>query len=164
MKENAELLTARAPNEIFGRLTYDHVADDEYKFFTANSFIASGGRLVMGAGAALACKTAYPGVDLEFGAEVLFRTRGRLDYYVCPLHSHQLGALQVKRHYADKADIELIEKSLLMLAEFALDNRSYVIHCNYPGIGNGGIAYGRVRALVKSLKLPKNIYLWRYKT
>lgn len=115
------------------RLKVNHLA------FTANSVIKESG-LVMGAGAALRIRNAYPGIDGEFG-RILNRLPGR-DYHVMhvlqPEHvPSNIYALQVKRHYRSDGDIELTRLSLRKFA-LSLEGAEAVLNC--PLIGLGGYA------------------------
>ena len=104
--------------------------------FTANSVVNQYG-LVMGKGAALRIRDAYPGIAGDFG-KILDRYPPG-DYHVIKVDRSEtpssVYALQVKRHYRDPGDFELCRKSLQKLIKI-LGNSSAVMNC--PLIANGG--------------------------
>ena len=107
--------------------------------FTANSVVTNG-KLVMGAGAALRIRNAYPEIDSQFGELLL--PNGRKDYHVVEVHRpeenpHTVYALQVKRHYRDNGDFELCITSLRKLID-KLKDEPAVLNC--PLIGYGGFS------------------------
>lgn len=104
--------------------------------FSANSVVNKHG-LVMGKGAALRIRDAYPGIASDFGKILDRRPPG--DYHVIqvnrPEAPSRVYALQVKRHYRDPGDFELCRQSLQKLIQI-LGDSSAVMNC--PLITNGG--------------------------
>jgi hypothetical protein len=104
--------------------------------FSANSVVNKHG-LVMGKGAALRIRDAYPGITSDFGKILDRRPPG--DYYVIKVSRSEtpssVYALQVKRKYRDPGDFELCRQSLQKLNQILGDSRA-VMNC--PLITNGG--------------------------
>lgn len=111
--------------------------------FSANSVVNKYG-LVMGKGAALRIRDAYPGITGDFGRILDRRPPG--DYHVIKVERSEtpssVYALQVKRHYRDPGDFELCRQSLQKLIQI-LGNSSAVMNC--PLITNGGFYDERER-------------------
>lgn len=105
--------------------------------FTANSVVTRKG-LVMGRGAALRIREAYPGIASEFGRILDRMPCG--DYHVISVKRpvdtpSTVYALQVKRNYRDPGDFDLCRNSLRKLVDI-LDGEPAVLNC--PLILNGG--------------------------
>lgn len=127
--------------------------------FTGNSYIKNNGRLVMGAGCAKMIRDAYPTVDKGLGNQISHLT----DYNLVWLEvkgptPFWLGAFQVKYSFQSKAQVSLIERSVKELTRVADLRPNYTFHLNYPGIGNGKLAYETVQPIVD--KLPDNVHLY----
>ena len=131
-----------------------------FKFITTNSYLTKDLRLVMGRGAALELKTISPGIDQIFG-NIINRTCGHLGVYGLIKIDHALcGAFQVKHHFRDKADLELIQFGVVLLTAEAR-NMDQIVHLNYPGIGNGKLSKEEIRPLLNIL--PDNVHVWELK-
>ena len=93
---------------------YEHT---NHFIFTGNAVVKNNGALVMGAGMAKQVRDRYPGIDKEFGKAVLNNTdnQGR---YGCLIGKHW-GVFQVKTHFGNKADLDLIQHSAAMLYQHA---------------------------------------------
>lgn len=65
------------------------------------------------------------------------------------------GIFQVKEHFGDKADLELIRRSAVVLAEYARRYPDVQIRMNYPGIGWGCCHRREVEPLLT--RLPENV-------
>jgi hypothetical protein len=128
------------------------------KFVTGNSYLTKDLRLVMGRGAALELKTRSPGIDKIFG-NIIDKTCGHLRVYGLIKHD-SCGVFQVKYNFRDKADLELIKFSAILLADEARKT-DQIIHLNYPGIGNGKLSKDIVRPLLDIL--PDNVHIWELK-
>ena len=130
---------------------------------TTNSFIRKDGALVMGRGAAKQLATMIPNLPFAFGERILDNC-GHLGEYnigvLTNVRNESFGAFQVKYHFKDEADLDLIERSVGVLHDLAVgDGR--VFHVNYPGIGNGRRNIEDVEPLLESL--PDNVCIWRFK-
>lgn len=127
---------------------------------TTNAIVKRNGALVMGAGIAKAVRDSVQGIDRDCGNAI----RHHIDetgYYGLLLGVNgKLGLFQVKRHYADAADIELIKRSTEELWEFASYFREQTIALNFPGIGNGKLPISTVKPLLALL--PENVHIWTF--
>ncbi len=143
---------------------------------TTNSFIKNNGELVMGRGAALEAKNQYSRLAYEAGERIL-QMCGHLGEYnwfdisrVLPSGCmydirdgkalrlvHIFGMFQVKYHFKDKADLDLIYRSTLILKNQAQRMPYAKIAMNFPGIGNGGLSIDQVLPIVQIL--PDNVTL-----
>ncbi len=115
-------------------------------------------RLVMGRGIARQIRDAYPGIDRKIGYRIYCEMPEDSEGFYGLLLGRKLGAFQVKRHYADKADLNLIQASAAMLERTAKDNPDRVFFLNYPGIGNGKLSRDQVQPLLE--RLPNNVVIW----
>jgi hypothetical protein len=129
---------------------------------TANSFLTSECKLVMGRGAAWQLKRKVPGIDMIFG-KLIYETCGHLGRYGLLFHK-RYGIAQVKYQFNNKADLELIAYSMNMLKETAKQNTHHRYNINFPGIGYGGLSKDEVMPILE--RLPNNIIIWEtpYKT
>ena len=127
---------------------------------TTNAFVRKDGRLVMGRGAAYEATKRFPNCDRVFGSMV----NSHLCAYGILIHPDRgspiLAAFQVKTHWADLADLTLIEKSVTVLDRLARrDWKHLKVGLNFPGIGNGGLKEVDVLPLLK--RLPDNVSVWK---
>lgn len=125
---------------------------------TTNSVIKNNGALVMGAGIAKQVRDRFPGIDVEIG-QAIKRSCGNMGVYHVIL-GKKVGIFQVKRHYKDAADLELIRGSAEALASFAKAHPERTFALNFPGIGNGKRAYNEVLPLL--MDLPNNVHVWTF--
>lgn len=129
--------------------------------FSGNNYITKNGKLVMGRGAALACRDLFEDCDKQFALKIL-ASKHTPNYYVefIELAARKLlGVFQVKHNFADKADINLIKKSTERLNYIATQKPNITFHMNFPGIGYGGLSFNRVLPIVDNL--PNNIILYK---
>ena len=138
---------------------------------TTNSFVKKDGNLVMGRGIAKqACNmfketSSQPNIASHFG-KAIKDTSGHLGEYNLilphPFHhkdlAYSIGAFQVKYHWADKADYDLIRRSTIVTRWFALTWHWVTINLNFPGIGNGHLDKDKVYDIVRVL--PDNVIIW----
>ena len=141
---------------------WDDIKNTDVLVVTTNSFIKRNGELVMGRGFALQVKNRFPKVPLLLGEKI----RGRKKYGFITVKNETLpfiiGAFQVKYHFKDKADIELIKFSTQKLREFAENNSDKKIKMNFPGIGNGKLKNEYKEILEIISILPNNVEVWKY--
>jgi len=123
---------------------------------TANSFLTSEMKLVMGRGAAWQLKLKVPGIDKAFG-EMIHRKCGHLGFYGLIFHK-KYGAAQVRYRFNDKPALGLISLTMTMLGFAANKDKNTVFNINFPGIGNGGLRRHQVESLLKYL--PDNVHVW----
>lgn len=128
---------------------------------TTNSTIKKNGALVMGAGIAKEARDMFPGLDLTAGQRIKDKC-GNLGLYYLLISddwpNKKLGLFQVKTHYSNKADIEIIRESTWQLAQWATHFTDIQIHLNYPGIGNGGLSKSQIEPII--ITLPDNVTIW----
>jgi hypothetical protein len=128
-------------------------AENTIYIVTTNATIRKDGALVMGRGAALEATKRYPGIAYECGKIICNSgstygvLRIRPDFYI----------FQVKRHWAEPADLELIKGSALRLQFIATSIPNKNFRMNYPGIGNGRLKREDVQPLLKTL--PDNVII-----
>ena len=124
---------------------------------TTNSFLTSEVKLVMGRGAAWQLKRKLPGIEKIFGKMIL-DTCGHLGRYGLLFHG-KYGAAQVKYHFMERADLDLIEFSMIKLSLEAKKAQKTVFNINYPGVGNGRLKESEVKPALRML--PDNVYVWK---
>ena len=129
--------------------------------FSANSVIGKNG-LVMGAGAALRIRDAYPGIELQFGRLIDRMPRDYLLVNVCRPDDtpSNIFALQVKRHYKNPGDFELCRKSLQKLSN-TINDTPAVMNCPLISHGGFGDNCDIVYALVEEELQKNNIFVTR---
>ena len=131
----------------------------DYFIFTGNSFIKRNGALVMGRGIAREVRDKWPGIDIEIGREISKRIP-IFGFYGLVL-GKKIGVFQVKRDFADPADLDLIAESADLL-QIEAENHPHTRYAlNFPGIGNGHLKYDHVLPLLKHL--PDNVNIWQFK-
>ena len=126
---------------------------------TTNSFLTSEVKLVMGRGAAWQLKLKVPGIDKIFG-KMIHETCGHLGRYGL-LFNGKYGAFQVKYRFNEKADLDLIKFSMVMLSLEAKKDREAIFNINFPGIGNGRLTEDEVKPVLRTL--PDNVHVWKKK-
>jgi hypothetical protein len=138
---------------------------------TTNSFIRKDGGLVMGRGAALQLKTLVPKIDYSFGKMIKYYSKHLGEYNVLLMNPYidlggymsifqHYGIFQVKYHYKDMADLELIKRSTDKLIEIMhkFPYNGLPISMNYPGIGFGQLFREEVYPIIKNL--PDNVTIY----
>jgi hypothetical protein len=140
--------------EICNRLNADGVV------FSANSVVLSNGELCLGAGAALRVRNAFPKAALVLGNQI--KQDGynwvQPDYYLAgcvfdAVKPFYVFALQVKRDFRHKGDIQLTIQSLKDLAAWCEENPEVKLVMNCPLIGLGGYSsrVDEVKEIVSSI-------------
>ena len=123
---------------------------------TTNSFLTSEMKLVMGRGAAWQLKMKVHGIDAIFG-KMIHESCGHLGRYGLIFHK-RYGAAQVKYRFNERANLELIRSSMMMLESVANKERKKIFNINFPGIGNGMLKRHQVKSLLRDL--PDNVHVW----
>lgn len=149
---------------------FDHQHEATVLVVTTNNTITSKGKLVMGKGAAKQLRDALPGIDFELGQKItsLKKWSAKEDYlFITHLYNSRIiGLLQVKRHFRDAADFDLIAASLDMFKYYARGMRGSCPDCkifiNFPGIGAGKLANKESEILKILKKLPDNVHVWKF--
>jgi len=123
--------------------------------FSANSVIGRNG-LIMGAGAALRIRDAYPGIDMQFGQIIDRMPRDYLVAHVQRIDEtpSNVFALQVKRHYKNPGDLELCRRSIQKLSS-VIGDETAVMNCPLISLGGFGDQCETVYQLVEE-ELHKN--------
>lgn len=128
---------------------------------TGNSYITKDSKLVMGRGAAKEAVERFPGIDYSIGKMIkdrdahLQRYGVLIDKFTTEKLSYQLlGVFQVKYHFKDIADLQLIKYSCDVLSTFVLPWINSV-SINFPGIGYGNRTMEEVLPIISHL--PDNV-------
>lgn len=136
---------------------------------TTNSCLKKGGALVMGAGFAKEVRDRHPGggpnnipaIDQVAGEAVRWSV-GHLGHYgtvwLRDSYYRQWALFQVKRHFKEDADPNLITFSAARLKAVAESLPDETFHLNFPGIGNGRLRREDVLPLLQGL--PDNVHVW----
>lgn len=137
----------------------NHLSECDYACITTNSFVKKDGKLVMGRGIARQVRDSFPDIDLDFGHEINKRYANLAEYLILDSNYYpKILAFQVKYHWADKADVDLIAKSAAQLSVRATENPDKTFFLNFPGIGNGQLSISDVEFIVNLL--PENVTVW----
>lgn len=123
---------------------------------TTNSFVRRDGSLVMGAGIARQARDRFDGLAQDFGTRIKDFCGHLGTYGILPAPNHRIHAFQVKHHWKDSADTELIKTAAKMLDRFGEGET----HLNFPGIGNGGLDAEDVKPILETNL--NNTHIWRY--
>ena len=142
---------------------WDYIQPSVILLFTANSYIDSKGRLVMGKGFAREVKERFPGIEEVFGRNLPHL--GEYGLFIIPSPQPAMvtaiGAFQVKHHFRDPADLTLIQKSIDDLQIEALKHPYLTYFLNFPGIGAGGLGRYKKKILESMRqKLPGNVIVF----
>ena len=139
------------------RLNYaGSMGNDHVRLFTGNPIVRKGdGGLVMGRGAARQVRDLYPGIDVEFGERM--PTTHRLTFV--RRGEDRFGWFQVKHHWAEPADLQLIRESAELLRMVAVLHPHVTFHLNAPGVGNGQLKWEDVQPLLFTLPNNVKVYL-----
>ena len=119
---------------------------------TTNGNLRRNNTLVMGAGAAAEAKRAFRDIERLAGTAILAKSVKR-DYYlygflqISPL----LGIFQTKDHWRNKADLNIIRMSTVLLTEWCYENPTTQVRMNFPGIGLGGLSESEVLKIIADL-------------
>lgn len=139
---------------------------------TTNAYVSKAGMLVMGRGAALEAANRYPALQRRAGDAI---RRGSLFYGPMerygwavvstarfddptPWEAPQIGLFQVKHHYGQPADLELIRYSCDRLSDWLEPRRGEIVAINFPGIGNGRLSRTAVLPIIQ--RLPDRVLVY----
>jgi len=141
----------------FGNMWSEYATANLF-LITTNSTINTKGQLVMGRGIAKEAADRYPKLPLQAG-QIIQKYCGNLGIYGLYISKHwpktKLGLFQVKRNYKDKAELDLIQRSINMLDFWLIGRDRLQVHLNFPG---GGLAYEEVYPIVNVL--GDNVVIW----
>lgn len=119
--------------------------DDGYVCITTNGFVKSNGECVMGRGVALQATQRFPGIAREIGKLI-----SKSGNHVHVLDRWKLCTLPTKHHWKEKADIDLIKRSISELETIA-DMLECSFYLPRPGCSNGRLQWSSVRPLLTHL-------------
>jgi hypothetical protein len=128
--------------------------ETDYFIVTTNSYIRTDGAVVMGRGIAKQLAARVPKIPYILGDLIDHLT----EYGVIMVRKH--GAFQVKYHFKDPADLGLIHRAVFDLTQYAEAVPTKRFDMNFPGIGNGHLAYDDVLPLLQPL--PDNVHVWTF--
>lgn len=149
-------------NERRGLIDYRSIEPNTIRVFTGNAYITVGGALVMGRGAAKQVLDTYPGINIDLALQIGGQAgKTAAPYWLRKAPKHPIMVFQVKHHFKDQASLELILQSAYYLSLFARVMPHMEFQCNFPGIGNGGLDYDRVRGTLETVPMPSNLYYYR---
>lgn len=117
----------------------------DYTFLaiTTNGIIKQNGKAVMGRGIAAEAKYRYPNIAYKLG-ELLLKQGNRI-HVLAP----DLISFPVKHHWAEKADIRLIEASARELMARLGEDETVLLP--RPGCGNGGLNWKDVKKVLRKI-------------
>lgn len=138
-----------------------HLDECDFALITTNSMVKKSGQLVMGRGIAQQIRDSFRGIDAEFGQQLLERGLHLKKYCIMSNDLYpKIYAFQVKYHWADNADVDLIKDSLRELSSWAKRASESTFFLNFPGIGNGKLGRDVVLSLLDVL--PDNVTVWEF--
>ena len=128
---------------------------------TTNGFVKKNGRAVMGAGVALQARKIFKGLDLDLGR--LIKKNGNIVQIIRSetIYNKRLPVVSfpVKHNWWEKADLELIRKSLEQLQVLTDFNQWSKVILPRPGCMNGKLSWLReVKPLLESV-IDDRIYI-----
>jgi hypothetical protein len=150
-----------------GLLDYSSLPCHDLYVFTGNAFVRRDGALVMGRGAAREVRDTHPWVPYALGNIIANRPRyGFMEvHHVINRYAKDcIGIFQVKEHFKDAADLDLIRLSCDEMLNWhdglPADRRfSMKVHMNCPGVGNGRLPDEAVMPLME--QMPDWLHLYR---
>jgi hypothetical protein len=123
------------------------------KLFTGNPIRRADGALVMGRGAAQAVRDRWPTVQHRL---VIQPGKPLAWFEISP--DQWIGWFQVKHHWREPADLDLISAAAQALAHGAAARPQRTFQVNAPGVGNGRLSWAAVEPLLQCL--PGNVQVF----
>jgi hypothetical protein len=117
--------------------------DAALRVITTNGTVKTNGKAVMGRGCAAEARKRYIGIATKLGRWI--REYGNVPYFIY----QGLATLPVKHQWWEKADPDLIVKSVRILAQEARMYGYTSVVMPRPGCGNGGLAWEDVKPLIE---------------
>jgi hypothetical protein len=124
------------------------------KLFTGNPIRRADGALVMGRGAAQAVRDRWPAV--QHGIPIV---PGKPLAWFQIEPDQWIGWFQVKHHWREPAELDLIQHAARKLAAGASARPGLTFELNAPGVGNGRLSWDDVEPLLEVL--PSNVHVYR---
>ncbi len=119
----------------------------------------------MGAGIAKEARDRLPEIDQDLAKAIqakssFFPHRLKRSLQIKDCVAQMIVGFQVKTHYKDKANLNLIRESCLALFGEILDRPRVIVALNFPGIGYGGLSRDKVLPIISLL--PDNVEIWEF--
>lgn len=135
-------------------------SDVDVLIVTGNSYINRRGELVMGRGAAKQAADRWPLLPVQLAKYI--NHLGIYDLVLlgpnyCDEHVF-VGVFQVKRHWHEMANPELINSAVTALTETARSLPGLTFGVNFPGIGNGRLSREQVLPIIRVLPGNVDVY------
>lgn len=142
--------------EVTGDMFEDYLDPGVWYVITTNGYVKNNGEAVMGAGTALVAANLHRNLPALLGDLLL--SHGNRPY----LLPYGFVSLPVKHHWKEKADDELIARSLSafrrLYNEYAKPDTQ--VYLPRPGCGNGGLSWYHVRPLVENVLYGLPLTVW----
>lgn len=139
---------------------WEHFGEAGHRIaITTNGSVKHNGEAVMGRGCALEATKRFKGVAHNLGSYI--KMEGNVPGYIFleggtnPAND-RLMILPVKHNWWEKADLDLINRSLLYLHKQAVDFRDWTFHVPRLGCGNGKLDWDTEVKLFM-VSLPDNV-------
>ena len=148
-------------------------------FITTNPITRKDGALVMGRGIAKEAKDRFPTLPYLAAERIALHQKHQATSdamaptgvgVIGPFDGQLVGYFMVKRHWAEPAELAIIERSIatmkrsLCFTDFVTGERKESTtgryDLNFPGIGNGKLRREDVLPLLE--QLPDNVHVWEY--
>lgn len=126
-------------------------APADWRIITVNGTVKRNGEAVMGRGCARQASLRYPELTWELGQMLKSKPSA-----VFVFAHHKLITFPVKYEWYQKADLQLIKRSVSELLEII--ETQYVYAMTRPGCNNGKLDWHDVKPLVEIL--PNNVHVW----
>jgi len=133
--------------EIIGDL-WDY-KDKGYIVITTNGIVNAQDECVMGRGTALQAKTRFKGLAKRIGDNI--RLHGNHVDLFLTAEGVKIITFPVKHHWAEKADISLIKRSIKELVDLVVNEcgEKSLIFMPRPGCGNGGLNWEAIKPILQ---------------
>lgn len=119
------------------------------KVITTNGSVRKDGACVMGRGVALQAKKCWPEISFLIGS--FLKTYGNTPFVLKTKSDLTLVTFPVKHEWHNKADINLIYKSAVLIASIAREAGWDKIALPRPGYGNGRLSWKEVGPILQSV-------------
>ncbi len=130
--------------EVQGDMFEDYLDPGVAYVITTNGFVKNNGEAVMGAGTAKVAAQLHNDLPNMLGDLIL--SYGNVPFIL----PYGFVSLPVKHHWKEKADVDLINRSLSYLQDLrSIYYRTTTIYLPRPGCGNGQLSWHHVRPLVE---------------
>jgi len=127
--------------------TYDYTEFSRYVLcVTTNGDVNMNGRAVMGRGVALQVRNRIPGID-QVLANRIKEEEGPFTGFL----DNTIYSFAVKYHWSQKASLELIKESAIILQDDAEANPEKIFILPRPGCGNGHLIWRDVNEVIKPI-------------